>query len=49
MTYDEALSVLNELAAHHGLRIKTYCLVYLNCLTVPEAAQKIIELHEQQP
>jgi hypothetical protein len=41
MTYDEALSKLRELSAEAGLGIKTFCLVFLNCETVPEAVEKI--------
>jgi uncharacterized Fe-S cluster-containing MiaB family protein len=41
MSYNEALEKLKELAHEAGLGIKTFCLVYLNCLTVPEAIEKL--------
>lgn len=43
MTYDEALKQLRQSADERGLGIKTYCLVYLGCETVPEAAEKLIK------
>jgi hypothetical protein len=39
--YDCLLSDLRKLADAAGLGIKTYCLVYLGCETVPEAIQKL--------
>lgn len=42
MTYDQALQMIREAAAERELGIKTYCLVYLDCLTVTEAVEKLM-------
>lgn len=41
MNYDEALARIRELAFEAGLGIKTFCLVFLNCETVPEAVELV--------
>ncbi len=41
VNYDEVLSQLRALADEAGLGIKTFCLVFLGCETVPEAVALI--------
>jgi hypothetical protein len=41
MDYAKALAKLRELADEAGLGIKTFCLVFLDCETVPEAVAKV--------
>ena len=42
MNYNEALQMIRAAATERDLGIKTYCLVYLNCLTVDEAIEKLL-------
>ena len=43
MSYDDALQMIRKADTERDLGIKTYCLVYLDCLTVDEAVQKLMK------
>lgn len=49
MTYDEALADIRATAAKYDLGISTFCLVYLNCETVPEAVEKLLAYVKENP
>lgn len=47
MTYEACLQMIQKAADERKLGIKTYCLLYLECLTVPEAVEKLMAATEK--
>ena len=43
MTYQSALEQIKVAAMQRRLGIKTYCLIWLGCATVPEAVAKLCQ------